>query len=57
VCAQLPFFTLLSAIGKVMLDNEIAVAERPVKISSLLFNSSLISGKQIINILPEGFVS
>ena len=39
-----------------MYDRELAVSERRVKPASILRNSSLILGKQIIHILPEGFV-
>jgi nucleoporin POM152 len=35
-------------------DRELAVSEHSVKVSSILQNHSLIMGKQIINILPEG---
>ena len=37
-------------------DRELAVSERSVKPASILHNSSLILGKQIIHILPEGYV-
>ena len=37
-------------------DRELAVSERRVKPASLLHNSSLILGKKIVNILPEGYV-
>src|SRR5690606_18937282 len=33
---------------------ELSVSEHNVKVSSILNNHSLIMGKQIINILPEG---
>lgn len=45
------------AIAKVMYDRELSVSERRVKPATILHNSSLILGKQIIHILPEGFVS
>ncbi|KAF2018516.1 hypothetical protein BU24DRAFT_390489 [Aaosphaeria arxii CBS 175.79] len=35
-------------------DSELAISERSVKQGSILHNASLILGKQIINILPEG---
>lgn len=44
------------AIAKVMYDRELSVSERRVKPATILHNSSLILGKQIIHILPEGFV-
>ncbi|KAL2172298.1 hypothetical protein VTG60DRAFT_6676 [Thermothelomyces hinnuleus] len=39
---------------KVFYDRELAISEHNVKVSSILHNSSLIMGRQIINILPEG---
>lgn len=50
----LPIEAWLVAIGKLVWDREIAIAEHSVKAASLIQNSSLILGKQIINILPEG---
>lgn len=44
------------AIAKVMYDRELSVSERRVKPATIMHNSSLILGKQIIHILPEGFV-
>lgn len=44
------------AIAKVMYDRELSVSERRVKPATIFHNSSLILGKQIIHILPEGFV-
>jgi len=38
-------------------DSELAISERSVKPGRILLNESLILGKQIINILPEGYVS
>lgn len=35
-------------------DSELAISERSVKPGSILHNASLILGKQIVNILPEG---
>lgn len=37
-----------------MWDSELAISERSVKPGPILHNASLILGKQIINILPEG---
>lgn len=37
-----------------MYEREISISEHNVKVSSILNNHSLIMGKQIINILPEG---
>ncbi|KAI1195683.1 putative nuclear pore protein [Nemania serpens] len=50
----LPFQGWLLAALKVFYDKEIAISEHNVKLSNILHNSSLIMGKQIINILPEG---
>ncbi len=51
----LPFQGWLLAVLKVFYDKELAISEHNVKLSSILHNSSLIMGKQIINILPEGY--
>ncbi|KAJ4291146.1 hypothetical protein N0V90_010344 [Kalmusia sp. IMI 367209] len=37
-----------------LFDSELAISERSVKPGPILHNASLILGKQIINILPEG---
>ncbi|SPO01351.1 related to nuclear pore membrane protein POM152 [Cephalotrichum gorgonifer] len=50
----LPFQAWLLAAGKAFFDEEVAVSEHRVRMSSILHNNSLIMGKQIINILPEG---
>lgn len=39
---------------KVLYDRELSISENSVKASNILHNASLIMGKQIINILPEG---
>ncbi|MCJ1311027.1 hypothetical protein MMC25_004697 [Agyrium rufum] len=51
----MPFGTWALAATKVFWDRELAVSERRVKPASILQNSSLILGKQIVHILPEGF--
>ena len=51
---QIPLEAWLVALTKTMYDRELAVSERRVKPASILHNSSLILGKQIIHILPEG---
>lgn len=51
----LPFQGWLLAVLKVFYDKELAISEHNVKLSNILHNSSLIMGKQIINILPEGY--
>jgi nucleoporin POM152 len=47
---------LFSFVG-FLYDSELAISERSVKPGPILHNASLILGKQIINILPEGFVA
>lgn len=47
---------MLVAIAKTIFDREMSLSENRVRPDSILQNSSLIMGKQIINILPEGFV-
>lgn len=42
---------------KTLFDRELAIAENRVNVGKILQNSSLIMGKQIINILPEGQVN
>ena len=44
---------LLGLVG-FLWDSELAISERSVKPGAILHNASLILGKQIINILPEG---
>ncbi|KAK3941200.1 hypothetical protein QBC46DRAFT_383509 [Diplogelasinospora grovesii] len=50
----LPWQAWLLGFVKVFYDREVAISEHNVKLSSILHNSSLIMGRQIINILPEG---
>ncbi|KAI5466477.1 hypothetical protein BGZ63DRAFT_400855 [Mariannaea sp. PMI_226] len=50
----IPLQTFLLGFAKVLYDREISISEHNVKVSSILNNQSLIMGKQIINILPEG---
>jgi nucleoporin POM152 len=52
----MPFEGWLVAIAKVMYDRELSVSERRVKPANIIYNSSLILGKQVIHILPEGYV-
>ena len=54
---QIPIGAGLAAMTKVIYDREIAINERHVKHATIMHNSSLILGKQIIHILPEGCVS
>lgn len=51
---QLPWQSWLLGLVKVFYDRELAISEHNVKLSSILHNSSLIMGRQVINILPEG---
>ena len=53
----IPLGAGLVALSKVFYDRELAISERHVKHSSILHNESLILGKQIIHILPEGSAS
>ncbi|MCJ1338508.1 hypothetical protein MMC09_003796 [Bachmanniomyces sp. S44760] len=50
----IPIGAVLAALTKVFYDRELAISGRSVKASSILHNASLILGKQIIHILPEG---
>ncbi|KAH7349595.1 nucleoporin Pom152 [Plectosphaerella cucumerina] len=50
----IPLQPWLIGFLKVFYDREISVSEQSVKVSSILHNHSLIMGRQIINILPEG---
>ena len=45
------------ALIKIFYDRELAIAEVSVKPANIVHNASLILGKQIIHILPEGLVS
>ncbi|KAL1899115.1 hypothetical protein Sste5346_003037 [Sporothrix stenoceras] len=49
-----PWHAWFLSLLKVFYDRELSISEHYVKASSILQNSSLISGRQIINILPEG---
>jgi len=51
---QFPWQAWILGFVKVFYDRELAISEHNVKMSSILHNSSLIMGRQIINILPEG---
>ncbi|EQL01162.1 nucleoporin [Ophiocordyceps sinensis CO18] len=50
----LPWQSWLLGLVKVLYDRELSISEQNVKVSNILNNHSLIMGKQIINILPEG---
>lgn len=46
----------LSGLIKVAYDRELSISERKVKPGDIIHNASLILGKQIVHILPEGSV-
>ncbi|RFU24305.1 hypothetical protein B7463_g12035, partial [Scytalidium lignicola] len=50
----LPIEGWLLFFTKTLFDREIAVSENVVRPASILHNASLIMGKQIINVLPDG---
>lgn len=50
----LPVQAWLMGLVGFLWDSELAISERSVKPGAILHNASLILGKQIINILPEG---
>ncbi|KAH8706792.1 hypothetical protein BGZ61DRAFT_389274 [Ilyonectria robusta] len=50
----IPWQSWILGFAKVLYDRELSVSEHNVKVSNILNNHSLIMGKQIINILPEG---
>jgi nucleoporin POM152 len=52
----LPVAYLVESVVKLVYEREIAISERRVKPASVLDHSSLILGKQVIHILPEGYV-
>ncbi|KIX01137.1 uncharacterized protein Z518_10203 [Rhinocladiella mackenziei CBS 650.93] len=50
----IPVMSWLGALVKVAYDRELSISEHRVKPADILHNSSIILGKQIIHILPEG---
>ncbi|EXJ95685.1 hypothetical protein A1O1_00808 [Capronia coronata CBS 617.96] len=50
----IPLMSWLGALVKVAYDRELSISEHRVKPADILQNSSIILGKQIIHILPEG---
>jgi nucleoporin POM152 len=50
----IPIFAWLGALVKVAYDRELSISEHRVKPADIFQNSSIILGKQIIHILPEG---
>ncbi|RKF53378.1 Nucleoporin POM152 [Golovinomyces cichoracearum] len=53
---HLPFEGWLLILIKSVFDREMSISENSVRPARILHNSSIIMGKQIINILPEGHV-
>ncbi|KAK4946538.1 hypothetical protein LTR10_014390 [Elasticomyces elasticus] len=51
----IPLMAWAGALVKVAYDRELSISEHRVKPADILQNSSIILGKQIIHILPEGF--
>lgn len=52
--AKLPFSAILIAVSKTLYDRELAITEKKVKPADVMRNPSLILGKQVIHVLPEG---
>lgn len=50
----IPFHAMFLSFMAWMFDSELGLGEHSVKPGAILHNASLILGKQIINILPEG---
>jgi nucleoporin POM152 len=50
----LPITIWLEILAKSLYDRELSISEHKVKPADLFDSSSLISGKHVINILPEG---
>ncbi|KAF7939884.1 uncharacterized protein EAE98_000011 [Botrytis deweyae] len=50
----LPLQGWVLLLTKTFFDSELAISENSVRPATILHNSSLIMGRQIINILPEG---
>lgn len=53
---QLPIEGWLIFFTRTLFDKELSVSENSVRVSNILHNSSLIMGRQIIKVLPEGYV-
>ncbi|KAJ5613474.1 Nucleoporin [Penicillium herquei] len=50
----IPLGAWLGGLVKVAYDRELSISERKVKPGDIIHNASLILGKQIVHILPEG---
>ncbi|KAB8236725.1 putative nuclear envelope pore membrane protein [Aspergillus alliaceus] len=51
----IPIGVWISGMVKLAYDRELSISERSVKPGDIIHNASLILGKQIVHILPEGF--
>lgn len=54
---QLPMEAWIVSLFKMAYDRELSISGQRVKPYDILHNSSLILGKHIVHILPEGYVS
>lgn len=52
----LPITIWAEMLAKGIYDRELSISEHKVKPAQLFDSSNLITGKQVINILPEGYV-
>lgn len=53
----IPITVWLEVLAKSIYDRELSISEHNVRPAELFDSSSLITGKQVINILPEGYVN
>lgn len=53
----IPLGAGLVAISKIFYDRELAISERHVKHSDVVHNASLILGRTVVHILPEGYMT
>ncbi|KAI9787742.1 MAG: hypothetical protein M1839_000274 [Geoglossum umbratile] len=51
---SVPLLSWLLAVVKIFYDREVAISEHRVDPAAVMYNASLILGKQTIHILPEG---
>jgi nucleoporin POM152 len=51
---QIPVGIWLSGMMRLAYDRELSISGQSIKPGDIINNASLILGKQIINILPEG---
>jgi nucleoporin POM152 len=52
---QIPLSSGLVALSKLLYDRELTISERKVKPADVIHNSSVILGKQVVHVLPEGY--